>query len=212
MIGVLKRESLQGVPNLKALKIARNELSRVGEGAFTEAPALRHLDLGQNRFNKLDPVTLKGLSALEALNLAENELEDINGLLQSQTALKWLNVSSNNLAWFDYAFVPPSVEWLDISGNEIDALGNYYNLAENYALKYVDASGNKIAALEPTSLLPSVEHILLRDNAIAEVAPNTFVGKNYLATVSLENNRLSTLSMASLMISPLKSKDFHDRI
>ncbi len=42
--------------------------------------------------------------------------------------MKWLNVSHNRLAWFDFAFVPPSVEWLDVVGNKIDALGNYYGL------------------------------------------------------------------------------------
>ena len=39
------------------------------------------------------------------------------------------------LAWFDYAFIPPGLEWLDMSGNDVDSLGNYYALRENYSLK-----------------------------------------------------------------------------
>jgi len=43
VIGVLNRESFQGLPKLEALRIAKNELSRMEEGAFKEAPRLRHL-------------------------------------------------------------------------------------------------------------------------------------------------------------------------
>ena len=204
VIGVLKRESLQGLPELSTLKIGRNELSRIGEGAFKETPALQHLDVGANRLQIVEQDTFKELQALKSLNVAENQLEDINGLLQAQAELQWLNVSANRIAWFDYAFVPPSVQYLDISDNVIDALGNYYNLAENYALTYLDASGNRITALEPMSLLPSMEDVFLEDNAISSIADNTFIGKSLLNQVHLERNALTTLSMAALMTSPLK--------
>jgi Leucine-rich repeat (LRR) protein len=206
VIGFLKRESLQGLPELSTLKISRNELSRIGEGSFKETPALQHLDVSINRLQTIEQETFKSLQALTSLNLAENQLEDINGLLQTQVGLQWLNVSSNRLAWFDYAFVPPSVQFLDISDNNIDALGNYYNLAENYALRYLDASGNRIAALEPISLLPSMEDVFLEGNAISRITDNAFIGKSLLNQVHLERNQLSTLTMAALMTSPLKGK------
>ena len=43
---------------------------------------------------------------MKILRLDNNKLKDINGLLQSQTELQNLNVSSNRLQWFDYAFIP----------------------------------------------------------------------------------------------------------
>ena len=43
VIGVLNRESFQGLPKLEALRISNNELSRMEEGAFKEAPSLKHL-------------------------------------------------------------------------------------------------------------------------------------------------------------------------
>jgi hypothetical protein len=43
VIGVLNRQSFQGLPKLQALRISNNELSRMEEGAFKEAPGLRHL-------------------------------------------------------------------------------------------------------------------------------------------------------------------------
>ena len=80
VIGVLKRESLQALPELHTFKISRNELSRIGDGAFKETPALLHLDLSANRLQSLEQETFKSLKDLKSLNVAENHLEDINGL------------------------------------------------------------------------------------------------------------------------------------
>ena len=61
-----------------------------------------------------------------------NKLKDINGLLTSQSELRWLNISANSLAWFDYAFIPKSLKWLDLHENEIEDLGNYYGLSDGF--------------------------------------------------------------------------------
>ena len=70
------------------------------------------------------------------LRLDNNKLEDINGLLQAQSELQWLNVSANNLQWFDYAFIPRNLKWLDIHDNAIEELGNYYRY-RSLIIKYV---------------------------------------------------------------------------
>jgi Leucine-rich repeat (LRR) protein len=202
VIGVLKKESLQGLPALATLKLARNELSRVGESAFKEATGVRHLDLSGNRFAALGQETFRPLKDLRSLNLADNQLEDLNGMLQTQVQLRALNISGNRLSWFDYAFVPPSVVTLDIAFNRVDALGNYYNLLDNYGLRVLRASGNRIRELTPSSVLASVEEVDLSDNLVEHVADGTFVGKYSLRTVSLEGNRLRTLSEKALMVTP----------
>ena len=56
MIGVLKRESLQGMPHLQTLNLSRNELSSIGNGTFKETVNIKHLDLSGNRFHKLEQV------------------------------------------------------------------------------------------------------------------------------------------------------------
>ena len=119
LLGLLKRESLQGLPKLLSLRLGKNELSRLGEGAFVEVPALEELDLSQNRFMTLEPDSFKDLKELKKLDLSNNQLEDVNGLFAHSTHLKSLNLSSNHLLWFDYAFIPPSLEVLDIHSNNI---------------------------------------------------------------------------------------------
>ena len=210
VIGVLKRESLQGLPKLTNLKLSNNELSRIGEGAFKEAPDLRHLDLSANRFISLEVNTFSILNKLTYLNLAENQIEDINGLLNDQKSLRWLNISQNQLAWFDYAFIPDGLEWLDIHENGVDSLGNYHHLGDNYALKYVDARDNKINRLEVLSILPSIHQMRLGNNRIKHIDPNTFLGKPNLTSIHLDNNQLSGLEMAALMVSlsPEKGKTY----
>ena len=54
--------------------------------------------------------------------------------------LQWLNVSANRLEWFDYAFIPHSLEWLDISHNDIGELGNFYHL-QNFNLHTLEEPG-----------------------------------------------------------------------
>ena len=90
---------------------------------------------------------------------------------------------------------------LDIHRNNIDSLGNYYALRDNYNLKVVDASVNAISSLHVLSILPSVVEINLSNNTISRIAPNTFMSKKHLSKVHLERNRLETLDMASLMVS-----------
>jgi hypothetical protein len=43
----------------------------------------------------LEQEIFSSLKNLQSLNLADNQLEDINGLLTTQIDLKWLNISSN---------------------------------------------------------------------------------------------------------------------
>ena len=211
VIGVLKRESLQGLPKLSNLKLSNNELSRIGEGAFKEAPDLQNLDLSANRFISLEKNTFSILDKLTYLNLAENQIEDVNGLLNTQTNLRWLNISQNQLAWFDYAFIPDGLEWLDIHENGVDSLGNYHHLGDNYALKYVDARDNKIDRLEVLSILPSIQQMRLGSNKIKHIAPNTFLAKPNLTSIHLDNNQLNTLEMASLMVSLSPNKGNYNR-
>ena len=80
-------------------------------------------------------------------------------MVSGLSKLQWFNVSNNKLQWFDYAFVPMSLEWLDIQFNEIEELGNYYKLKSGFTLKRLDASGNLIQSLNKLSLPMSLEII-----------------------------------------------------
>ena len=200
-MGIIGRKDIQGLKNLTFLNLSSNDISRIDTGAFNETPSLNYLDLSKNRLQTLDQSSFAALSNLTFLNLAENQVKDINGLLTNQMNLQHLNISSNQLHWFDYAFVPNSLRSLDIHNNQIDSVENYYSLKDGFQLHYLDASRNRIKALGVLSLLPSLKTIIINDNKISDIGHNTFLNKNNLSHVDLRSNQLSVLSIASLTVS-----------
>ena len=79
--------------------------------------------------------TFEFLPSLLTLDVSRNSLVDINGILTKNPVLTRFDASENLLPWFDYAFVPGSVEWLNIRANNIDSLGNYFDIGENSRLQ-----------------------------------------------------------------------------
>ena len=201
-IGGLHNDSLKGLRNLYGLRLAGNGLHKVESGAFMNVDTLQVLNLAHNKLANLDQSAFHPLVKLQMLRLDNNLLKDINGLLTSQSELRWLNISANRLAWFDYAFIPRSLKWLDLHENEIEELGNYYSLADAYSLKTLDASKNRITKLEPLSLPSSVEFVFLNGNHITEIKANTFLEKANLKRVEMTANHLRQLNLSSLSIQP----------
>ena len=117
--------------------------------SLSTPPLLEVLDLSNNRLSRLGPDSFAGLPSLAQLSLAGNLLEDINGVLPSHPALTSLNISHNRLKWFDMAFFPRQLRQLDVQGNEVEELGNYYRMVEGFQLRQLDASNNRIASLGP---------------------------------------------------------------
>ena len=200
IVGVIGRKDIQGLKNLTFLNLSSNEISGIDTATFNETPSLHYLDLSKNRLQTLDQSSFAALGNLTHLDVAENQITDINGLLTMQMRLEYLNISSNKLAWFDYAFVPNSLRSLDIHDNQIDSVENYYSLKEGFQLEYLDASKNRIKSLGVLSLLPSLKTIIIHNNKISDIGHNTFLNKKNLSYVDLRSNQLSILSLASLSV------------
>ena len=140
------------------------------------------------------------LPTLRMLRLDNNKLEELNGILAGQTQLRFLNVSENRLQWFDYAFLPKSLEWLDLHSNQIEDLGNYYQLWSDFSLRYLDARRNLITSLEYLSLLPSLQVVDLSLNKISVVEAVAFANKSNLRRVDLRSNDIERLPLAALSL------------
>lgn len=197
----VRGKDFEGLHNLYGLRLAGNNLKSMHDDVFQSVPTLQVLNLAHNQLEgKLNQSVFNSLKDLRMLRLDNNKLEDINGLLQAQSELQWLNVSANKLQWFDYAFIPKSLKWLDIHSNEIEELGNYYQLRDGFNLATLDASHNRIKKLEPLSLPSSLEYVLLNENNIGSIAPNTFINKLNLSRVELTSNHLERLDLSSLAI------------
>ena len=199
-IAHLKNESFKGLSNLYGLRLASNGLKELHGVVFDSVPTLHVLNLADNGIEKMSATIFKKLTKLRVLRLDGNRLEDLNGLLTTQNELRWLNISANNLQWFDYGLISKSVRWLDLHSNNLEDLGNYYKLNEGYSLQSLDASNNRIANLTSMSLLKSIEYLRLNNNQIRYVEPGTFEGKEKLKHVELTHNRIEKLSLSALSL------------
>ena len=103
--------------------------------------------------------------------------------------------------WFDFAFIPKSLEWLDIHNNKIDKIGNYYSLGSGFSLQTFDASFNQISELGDSTLLHGLRNIYLNNNQINKIAPESFNSLSNLTRVELQNNQMISLSSDAVMTS-----------
>ena len=101
---------------------------------------------------------------------------------------------------FDYAFVPSSLQWLDMSHNHVGELGNFYDLKNFDQLRTLVASHNLISKVDFKSFqaAKSLAHIDLNNNLISYVGPNTFADLKNLESAELQNNLLETLERDAL--------------
>jgi Leucine-rich repeat (LRR) protein len=194
----LTTASLEGLGHLYGLRLAGNGILSLNASVFSHVPKLQVLNLADNELSKLDHGVFNEMSSLRMLRLDNNKLEELNGILAGQTELRFLNVSANRLQWFDYAFLPKTLEWLDIHANQIEDLGNYYRLWGDFSLRFLDASNNLIRSLEYLSLLPSLQMVNLASNKISNVEVSTFANKSNLRRMDLRSNNIERLPLAAL--------------
>jgi len=198
-IQVVEGRQLEPLTSLYGLRLAGNKLTTIAGNVFTNNTNLHVLNIAHNKINDIEQDAFKNLRNLRALRLDNNELKDINGLVSSQKNLKWLNVSTNHLQWFDFAFIPKSLEWLDVHNNRIgDKIGNYYSLSTGFNLQTFDASFNKIKELGEDTLLSGLKNIYLNNNKIEKIAPGAFKGLSNLTRVELQGNELRNIDVEAL--------------
>lgn len=199
-------EDLSHLQNLYGLKLAGNLIKKISSSALANVTGIHVLNLALNQLETIERGAFDHLKELRALRLDHNYLSDINGLVSGLSKLQWFNVSNNKLQWFDYGFLPQSLEWLDIQYNEIEELGNYYKQRSGFNLKRLDASGNLIKNLTKLSLPMSLEFIALTKNAIRHIESGVFEDKPNLHRVELVDNEINHLKLSALSVGRVSPK------
>ncbi|XP_050323510.1 toll-like receptor 7 [Bactrocera neohumeralis] len=202
-ISDFKNGTFKNLSQLTGLRLIDNRIGNITVGMFTDLPRLTVLNLAKNRIQSIERGSFAKNSEIEAIRLDKNFLTDINGIFATLATLLWLNLSENHLVWFDYAFIPSNLKWLDIHGNYIEALGNYYKLQEEIRVTTLDASHNRITEIGAMSVPNSIELLFINNNIINQIQANTFVDKTRLARVDLYANVLSKITLNSLRVAPV---------
>ena len=201
LISDFDNSPFQLMESLWRLQIHNNLLQNVSHESFSRMKSLQVVDMSRNQISRIDRGAFDQNKVLRAIRLDGNQLQEIEGIFTHLPELIWLNVSDNKIANFDYALVPRTLHWLDISHNQIKELGNYFDLDGDLALTYLDAGFNQLSSLSPQHLPDLLETVLLNDNEIRQVQPYTFFKKSKLVKVDLSVNEISSLTQVSLRLS-----------
>jgi Leucine-rich repeat (LRR) protein len=111
--------------------------------------------------------------------------------LANTSALKWLDLSYNNLRSLDINImeVLPELSELNLEGNEISEIipGTF---EEKSSLEFLNLNYNIIEYLESDifSGLVNLNHLSLEENSLQYLHPDTFVGLPHIQFLFLSNN------------------------
>jgi Leucine-rich repeat (LRR) protein len=199
-ISDLSDPGFKGMSNLYGLRLIGNQITNISKTVFADLPSLQILNLARNRIQKVDHGAFSANSDLQAIRLDANLLTDISGLFVDIPSLLWLNISDNQLEWFDYAVVPPGLQWLDLHKNYIKELGNHRDLGTELRIQTLDASFNKLTYVTAVSIPNSVELLFLNDNLITTVEQQTFLKKTNLTRVDLYANQIVSMDLNALRL------------
>lgn len=203
LINDIKNGSFKNLDQLTGLRLIDNQIGNLSVGMFWDLPSLQVLNLAKNKIQAVERGSFQRNKQLEAIRLDGNFISDINGVFATLLSLLWLNLSENHLVWFDYAFIPSNLKWLDVHGNFIEHLGNYYKLQGQIRIKTLDVSHNRIVEISPLAIPNSVELLFINNNHINNVQVNTFMEKRNLTRVDIYANEISHLDINSLRLSPV---------
>ncbi|GLG98202.1 Toll-like receptor 7 [Gryllus bimaculatus] len=199
-ISTVRNGSFRNLQQLNGLRLIGNNIGNLTSDMFWDLTSLQVLNLAKNKIQQIERGTFEHNERIEAIRLDGNFLTDIDGVFSKISSLLWLNLSNNHLVWFDYAFVPVNLQWLDIHDNFIELLGNYYNRQDSLHIKTLDASHNRITELNAMSIPNSVELLFINNNFITSVAAGTFIEKTDLVRVDMYANSLVSLDLNALRL------------
>ncbi|KAL3997433.1 Leucine rich repeat family protein [Acanthocheilonema viteae] len=160
------------MPRLIELDLSFNTIDHLAEDAFSKCPKLRQLDL------------------------SGNYLTNFNGAFQELQNLKRLNSSFNMIQLLQWDEFPVTMTHLEMSNNQITLLSS----TQRSRIRHVQLQRNRIMALTDEQIPNTVEYLNLSDNMIHTIANGTFRNKQFLSSLDLRKNQLSSLEIAAFMV------------
>ncbi|GFY76266.1 hypothetical protein TNIN_421021 [Trichonephila inaurata madagascariensis] len=169
---------------VEMVRIQRCHIQDLEEGAFQSvAFTLRELDLSHNQLEHV-PEALRGLDALERLNLRHNRIMwvQIDGPISALARLRELELGHNHLGFTVHDEGPLSLEEFSV-GRRLHSLG---------------LRGNRLSALpDQVSTLTELHTLDLSENALEQLGTG-LSRLRHLRTLDLHSNQLKGVSFDAL--------------
>jgi len=115
-----------------------------------------------------DVATLKDLSRLMRLNLANNKIKSMACFAAEEAFpnLRWLDISNNKFTEWP-AFRSPKLDYLNISGNKLEKVNEAW--VGHPTIRIISSSDNKLKNLAPFKNCPKLEELYLSQNMITQL-------------------------------------------
>ncbi len=203
--GIVEASGAPGCESVTAADLAgirRLDFNSVGltslrQGDFDGLSALESLRIADNQLVSLPEALFVGLESLRSLTLSQNGLTSISSnAFSGLTALEWLSLLDNQLVSLpDGVFANlTSLEQLVLSNNELASLqpNVFSGLGNVFRLSL---NGNNLASLDEGVFagLDSLGWLVLSHNELTSISNNPFSGLNSLRNLDLDNNELTSL-------------------
>ncbi|XP_078077259.1 keratocan [Mustelus asterias] len=166
--------NLEAVPaplpsSLEHLRLARNKISSIPEGAFANLGKLMVLDLQGNNLRDftIEANTFRGLKALMQINLAKNGLKAMPPQLPSSTLQLFLDNNAITAIPQDYFSSMPKLSSVRLNYNEISDTGIPETVFNVSSIIDLQLSHNQLTSVPPIHF--SLEHLYLDHNKIKNI-------------------------------------------
>lgn len=156
--------------DLQSIDLSRNRLAKVTVHAFANLTTLRDLDLGYNKFDKLETATFLPLAeSLRTLNLSGNAvaMSELKFIIQTVSKVKHLALADMGLTELPLGLFAyhEHLKLLNLSGNHFSHLTPQM-LSPLTRLHVLDLSRNRIRGIDEKSMLrlEKIPNLVLRGN------------------------------------------------
>uniref|UniRef100_A0A8C9ZE90 TIR domain-containing protein n=1 Tax=Sander lucioperca TaxID=283035 RepID=A0A8C9ZE90_SANLU len=179
---------LQSCSQITDLSLSSNKLSEMSEHSLRSISQLRHLDLGYNQLSKV-PLTLRGLSTLETLDLSSNYITELNcNTFLNLTRLTTLNLNQNLISKIKgcvFQNLNDLIE-VNIGDNALFTFDNTFKVSLQ-KLESLNLHNNGLLQLMPEdfSNLSSLRSLDLEKDTYYNVYEGAFQGLDNLQTLSI---------------------------
>jgi hypothetical protein len=203
---------------INLIDISDNQIESIPDGSF-DGFKLEILDLSTNQINSLFDNSFYNVNDLKQLNLASNNLQEINSyafnplkhsLSELFLNLNKLSSSDNTIAAFSRLH---HLEHLDISNNELEILPKINHL---HKLKILFIKDNLIEEMFAECFPSSIVELALAGNRIKGIEETWFVNLKNIKILDLSRNQISFIdknsfkNLQNLKTLILNKNDLHD--
>lgn len=189
-------DAFKAFPNIRVLKLAKNQLKTISKSWLSPLINLRELDLNNNQIDKIDILAFGSLKSLQILKMRRNHLQGnlSDGTFWGLERLEKLYLDHNQVSQIREGWIYglDSLRELSLKHNSIEFIKeNAWNSVRN--LQELNLQSNSLKTIQRKTFdkLANLQSLKLSSNNISFIDEQSFRFLNKLEFLDLSSNQLS---------------------